>query len=154
MPAPIEDVQDVRRLVKQLGIKVETVEDLERVLMALNSSYNPDANRVKTIRAISTTAISVSLSAAGIVSFFALANPNMAQLTAMGFPLFAALIVMWAMAGAVSLLAVFLGLLWLRQPAQRALNQPGPAAPDRLPALPGSEHITTPDNVKFPREYS
>ncbi len=154
MPDPVDNLHDVRRLVKQLGIKVETVDDLHRVLAAVNSSYNPDAVRVATIRVICTTAISVSMGSAGIVSFFALVNPDVARMAAQGFsPLAAVLIIMWLMAGAVSLASVLVGLRWLKQ-----LGQPSPTRAGRraeaqpASAVPGSDRITTPENIKLPRE--
>ncbi len=154
MPESIEDIKDIRRLVKQLGIKVESVEDLQRVLTALQASYNPDAIRVKTIRTICTTAISTSMGAAGFVSFFALVFLSDNRISSSWlWPVGIALIIMWAMAGAVSLAAVFVGLLWLKHQPNRSTTQLDPAAADRKPVpLPGSEYITTPDNLKFPRE--
>ncbi len=151
MPDPTDNLQEVRRLVKQLGIKVETVEDLQRVLAAVSASYNPDALRVRTIRTISTTAISVSMGAAGIVSFFALANPDMGKMAAQGFPpVFIVLIVMWAVAGVVSFLAVLVGLRWLRHSMSRSTTGPPPL--ERPGPLPGSDKITTPENLNLPRE--
>jgi len=154
MPDSSDNLQEVRRLVKQLGIKVETVDDLQRVLVAVNSNYNPDSLRVKTIRTISTTAISVSMGAAGIVSFFALANPDTIRPAASGFsPVFIVLIVMWFVAGVVSLLAVLLGLRWLKHVPYRPAPEPVPSITERpAAALPGSDKITTSENLNLPRE--
>jgi len=154
MPVPIDDLQDVRRLVRQLGIKVGTVEDLHQVLAALSTSYNPDAIRVKAIRNICTTAISLSMGAAGLVSFFALVTMSETRLLSEWFwPLMTVLIVMWGVAGAISLTALLIGLLWLRQAPTRPTTEPGPMPTERSAAPPGPANIMTPDNLKFPREF-
>src|SRR3954470_14106785 len=122
MPVPVDDLQDVRRLVKQLGLKVTTIDDLQRLLAAINTGYNPDALRVKTIRSISTTAISASMGAAGVVSFIALASMGESKFSSSwGASLIAVLAIMWVMAGAISLAAVLLSVRWLKQAPVHAL---------------------------------
>jgi len=72
MSLMIENVDDLRQLMKQLGVKVQSAAELQQLLASINACYNPDAARVRTIKLTCLTIPSVSFSIAGLVSFFVL----------------------------------------------------------------------------------
>lgn len=155
MSIVIETVEDLKQLLKLTKAKVETVQELSELLTRLQAVYNPDIARVRSVKLISTTAISVSLSAAGICTFFAI--PGVAHGADVRphvfWAVFCIIAIMWISAGSVSCLAVLMGLRWLRK-HQAPIRADQAANPANATASACPTGITEMDLTKFKREMS
>jgi hypothetical protein len=131
----IDNTEELLRLVKKLGVKVGSVEELSRLLTAVNASYNPDAARVKAAKTVGVAVPCATVGVVGVCSFFLLANA--AEMPVAAHPM-AALAVMWGVTGLVCLASLIFSLILLRH---RRVNVTPARQPERGP----SEALLRPD---------
>jgi hypothetical protein len=70
MSVMIDNTEELLTVVRKLGIKVGSLDELTRLLTTINASYNPDAARQKTGKQIGVVVPCSMISAAGVATFF------------------------------------------------------------------------------------
>jgi hypothetical protein len=148
MSLMIENVDDLRRLMKQLGVKVASAAELEQLLAGINASYNPDAARVRAVKLTCLTIPAVSFSVAGFVSLLLLTSTgNLGPFVDRHFWV-AALAIVWGCASGATIISTILGFLTLlrRHPSART-----PPAERPLP-IPGQVLTESSSRFTLPRE--
>jgi hypothetical protein len=122
----IDSLDELQNLVKRLGVKVETVDDLRRLLATINAPYDAEMARQKTLRLIGTLVACIGWPVGGLVSLFALA-PNARE--APNHYSFLAVAVVWATVVLMSLVGLFLVLWALRGTRNTTTATTGSQAP-------------------------
>ena len=138
MSVQIESIDELKALVKRLGIKVESVEQLRDLLTTVNSQYDPEAARIRALKLTGVITAAVGLGAAGMVSFFLVApkkdSDGIDALT------IAALGIIWGVAGLVTLITQFFTTWGLRgglfSTSTVRAAQPGLGGPSHDPGTP------------------
>jgi hypothetical protein len=64
----INNTEELLHLVRKLGIKVTSVEELEHLLKSINASYNPEADRIRLVRRVALSVPIVACVFASIAS--------------------------------------------------------------------------------------
>jgi hypothetical protein len=106
MSVVIDNTEDLMTLLKRLGLKVSSVDELRQLLVTINANYNPDAARARTGKLIGISVPCVMAGVAGIVS---------SCIAAAGHDLtpyhVAALASMWGVCGLVSVVALIVSFI-------------------------------------------
>lgn len=129
MSVMIENTDELLTVLKKLGLKVSSVDELRHLLATINANYNPEVARQKTGKLIGVTVPGYMAGAAAFVSFF-LVGGGMTSYTVGGLAL------IWGACAAVSVAAVIAGAI-LTGPHRR------PAPIDR----PADRPVTTSEQV-------
>jgi hypothetical protein len=155
MGIEIDNLPQLQALLKSSGLKVNSVEELQKLLLVVNASYDPDAARVKTGKLIALL-VPIIMGGAGFLAT-SLLVPIVGDQARHGIPVKAVLLgglgIIWGAVALVSIVAlgVGLGLLMHRQqrPAGRAdtsLREGLPSGALELPPGPdrwaGDYHVT------------
>ncbi len=108
----IESLDDVRNLVKRLGIKVNTIDELKDLLNAIKSQNDPEAARNRIIKNIAGVGVGIPTFLAAVVSgglIMTMTSPNN-TFFAPGFYI-ACLAIIWGVAGIISLASLLFAMV-------------------------------------------
>ena len=121
MGLQVETVKDLKRLLNQVGLKINTLEELQNLLASLNATYNPDEARVRSARTISTVTTWVSFGAAFLGTFYLMPVliVGSERNKELPWPIIPLIALLWLVAGAVSSLALRYSHSLLRGREQR-----------------------------------
>jgi hypothetical protein len=125
MSVQIEDLDDLKSLLKACKLSVGDIEELKSLLAAINANYNPDAARVKVAKRLGIVVPCVAFGIAGGLSYFLTSGENINS----SF-LVAAFAVLWGVTGLVSMIAtIFTGIILLsrRHSGEQRATGPGSA---------------------------
>jgi hypothetical protein len=114
----IETLDELRSLVRKLGIKVESTAELRELIAAVNAQSNPDRARLKTIKVIGVTAAAVPSGGAALATMILLAESAKAGGVSWGGLL--ALAIVWPAVALISTLALYFTFRALRSSASVA----------------------------------
>jgi hypothetical protein len=147
MSLQIESLDELKALLKASGLKVNSLEELQNLLAAINANYNPDAARIRVAKLLGVAVPGSLAAAAGVVSVtLAVFSQGLAR--GAGYAL-AALAVMWGVCGVVSIVAISLSAALLGSKRNRpAEGTPAPSRPAALPS--GADRptgVTLPDHL-------
>jgi hypothetical protein len=106
MSVVIDNTEDLMTLLKKLGLKVASVDELRQLLATINANYNPDAARARIGKLIGVSVPSVMAGCAAVVSF-TLAAPGH-DLTPYHVAVLASI---WGVCGLVSVVALIVGFI-------------------------------------------
>jgi hypothetical protein len=125
MSVLINNSEELLHLVRKLGIKINTVGELEQLLKTVNATYNPEADRLRLARQVGlsvpiVSCIFAALATGGIVV------PGLAG--AAGNHQEAAVAVVWGVTCAVSLGALLFSLLVVLFHRNKKTAAPGASA--------------------------
>jgi hypothetical protein len=130
MSVVIDNTDDLLALLKKLNLKVNSVEELQQLLSAINAAYNPEAARLRLAKLVGLAVPIVLGGTAGVVTLFlGTHGPDL------GHSHVAAIAVAWGVAGLVSLGALLYSFLVL---LGRARLPAAVAPPDRPPGRRGA----------------
>jgi hypothetical protein len=76
MSLQIDNLDELKSLIKDTNIKISSVDELKDLLTGINASYNPDASRVRVVKMMAMVTPLIAFSVAGICSFFLLGNKS------------------------------------------------------------------------------
>jgi hypothetical protein len=116
----IETLDELRSLVRKLGIKVESIAELRELIAAVNAQSNPDMARLKTLKVIGVVAAVVPPGAAALATMLLFAESAKTGGVTWGGLL--ALAIVWPAVALISTLAVYFTFRALRQPASVAFS--------------------------------
>lgn len=107
MSVCIETAEELQTLLRKLGVRVSSVEELHNLLASLNAQYNPQAARIRTAKLV---AITVPCSLGGIAGGTSMLLALFAHGLWTSPYLVAALAVIWGCVALVSVMALIFGL--------------------------------------------
>jgi hypothetical protein len=116
MSLHVESVEELQQLIKKLGIKVNSVDELRSLMATINACYDPDVARNRAARLVGIVVPCVALGVAGLVSIVlagTLGTPR-GHAPADATLLLVALGIVWGVAGLTSAVAAVGSLLFLR----------------------------------------
>jgi formate-dependent nitrite reductase membrane component NrfD len=124
MSMQIEDLDDLKALLKTCKVTVGDIEEMKSLLAAINANYNPDAARVKVAKRMGILVPTIAFVVAGAVSVFLSSGEGIQSRYWL-----AALAVLWGVTGLVSIIAtIFTSIVLLaRRPAAEARQAGAPA---------------------------
>lgn len=122
MSLQIDNLDDIKSLIKETDIKISSVDDLNELLAGINASYNPDASRVRVVKLMAILTPSIAFSVAGICSFFLLGSTQTGRGTITP-QMIAVMGIMWGTSAVASIVVNLWA--WL---AIRDIRRPGPIA--------------------------
>jgi hypothetical protein len=120
MSVAIETTEELLTLLKKLGVKVTSVDELRSLLMTINANYNPQAARTRMAKLI---AISVPCTLGPIAGLVSVVLAESGRGTLVGPSFVGALAVIWGACALVSVTALIFGLALLGR-RSRAEDKP------------------------------
>jgi hypothetical protein len=126
MSLEINDVDDLQKLLKKLDLKVQNLDELKSLLVAVQTPKNPEQARLETIKNIGVTvpctAVGVAFGASFFLFFFGAWGGTVG--------LVVGLAAIWGAVALVSIPAVLGAMILLRsRPAPPAVSSPPATAP-------------------------
>jgi hypothetical protein len=134
MSLNIDNLDDLRALIRKLDIKVKDVEELKGLLTTINAQYNPDAARAKVAKLMTVVTAAVSLGVAGMGTFITMAEVSKPGNGGIQPGHVAILAIVWGVAALVTCCVSAMAWLMLRQVRSPA-RLPGDT-PNTLPVAP------------------
>jgi hypothetical protein len=138
MSLQIEDLDDLKALLKACKLTLNNVDDVKGLLASINANYDPDAARVRAAKRLALVVPCTGAGVAGAVSLLLIS-----QWSNLGLYHFLTLTVLWGTWGLVSIVAtLFAGIVLLTRRRARVAAGGGPPAPPALGNGPYSTGIT------------
>jgi hypothetical protein len=149
MSLPIDNLEDLKNLLRASQTKLNGVEDLKELLATVNANYNADAARVRVAKQMALVVPVVAFVFAGLLTCVALftVTEHMRENA-----MLAALAILWGVPGVVAIVTTVASSICLfaaRRGSYSGTPQAAPPARNGSSALFGdrSPHVTLPDEL-------
>jgi hypothetical protein len=150
MSLNIDNLDDLKSLIKRLDIKVKDVEELKGLLTTINAQYNPDAARAKVAKLMTVTTAAVSLGVAGVGTFITVAEASKPTPGGIQPGHIAILGICWGAAIIVTCFVSWMAWLMLRK-TRVPVGRPG-ETPNTLPISPAESAVKSLEDAERDRQ--
>ncbi len=121
MSVAIETTEELLTLLKKLGVKVTSVDELRSLLLMINANYNPQAARLRTAKLV---AISVPCTLGPIAGLVSGVLAESGRSAVVGPYFVGALAVIWGACALVSAMALIFSLTLIGRSSRAAEDKP------------------------------